>query len=572
MGVNQRVKLLACLPLVMLMLTGLHSQAQETPSVIAAADFGATGDGVTDDGPAVARMIEAARSVEAPVHIQFESNKTYFIKTSPLRYVFPLHAVTDFTLDGAGSTFLLAPHLRFLDLADSTRVTLRRLNVDFSPLPFVDGTVVGVDPEIRCLDVRLDHGATVVEGGPTGEDGEQAFFAMLWHDGPYGPVSRHYWTAKIEAGDEPGLARVHAQDSFQGFGGIEPGKWRISIPVPGIAHRFGPGPCFRITRNETVTVEDVELWSAPWFGFEVTLNRGNVSFRRVNIRPKPESGRLTSLWRDGFHVKGNSAALLWEDCVLSGMNDDAFNISTHSSAVLRVISPLEIEVRQKFPLLPIPWQAGATLIAADEQARRLLGSARVTRAVPGPQPAQIQNMPAAPTWRLTLEREITGLGAGTMVWDPGQCNPHTTLRRCTIQASCRMQSPVHLENCGVTALLWFYAEPVEGAFPGGVTIRNCVLRRGRGNPTLALVFSGGPTGDAAGPDAQAPPRAIHDVLLEGNRIWGSAQVEGVEGLKILANQFLEPRATTALAGNYDCEIFGNTGPAGLPYLAPPDPD
>ena len=50
-------------------------------------------------------------------------------------------------------------------------------------------------------------------------------------------------------------------------------------------------------------------------------NEGTVTLRRVQVRPRPGSARITSSWRDGLHVKGNRAALLFEDCVLEGMNE-----------------------------------------------------------------------------------------------------------------------------------------------------------------------------------------------------------------------------------------------------------
>jgi len=541
---------LCCLiPAVLLLCTTAGRDAAAAVT-LRAESFGAVGDGTTDDGPAIARMLSAAAAAEAPVTVEFQPARTYYAKTSSTRYLLNLSKVRDLTIDGARSTFILDPYIRFLSLTDSRNITLRGLNVDFRPLPFVDGTVAAVDAEARCLDVELPDGAIPPVGGPTGEDGEQAFFSMLWYEGPYGSVSRHYWTQRIESGPTPGTGRVYAGPEFTAFGDIQPGVWRISLPVPGIAHRFGPGPCFRIEGNDTVMLEDIELWSAPWFGFEVSRNRGRIAFRRVNIRPRPDGGRLMSLWRDGFHVKGNSASLLWEDCVVEGMNDDAFNVSTHTGAVQRVLSETRIEVGQKFPLLPIPWQAGATLLAADEASRRLLGSAQVLEAQAGPTPPPIQGMPAAPSYTLTLDRRIEGLTPGTMVWDPAQCNPDTTLRRCRIGMSCRMQSPVRLEGCEVTALLWFYSEHVEGAFPSNVTVRDCILRRGRGNPTLAVVFSGAPSPEAGGLDAGLPPRAIHDVLLERNEVWGGLRIEGVERLTLRGNRYCEPGAEVTLRGNH----------------------
>jgi hypothetical protein len=524
------------------------SRARERPSdvptgaglaggrVIEVARLGLRGDGITDDGPAIARALEEAACSDGGATLVFPRGKTVRVATAPERYAFRLDGASDVTVDGNGCTFLLAPEVRFLRLRNSRRVTFRDLNVDFAPLPFADATVTEVHARERSIDVRL---APWVEsaplGGPTKEDGEQAFFGMLWFPGPYGTISRHYWTERMTAGPEPGTVRVRAGGDFKRFGDIEADEWRISLPVPGIAHRYGPGGCLDIFDNDTVTFEDVELWSAPWFGFRVMRNSGAVTFRRVHIRPKPGTGRLTSTWRDGFHVKGNSGTLLWEDCVLTGMNDDAFNISTHASRVREVLSPTEVVVMQTFPLSPMPWHVGATMRAADFDARTLIGEARIAKVVESGETREIRGKPAATPVTLTLERPIRGLRTGAMVWEPESSNPRTTLRRCRIEKSCRLQSPVTLDTCEVTAFLWFYAEKVEGPFPSGAVVRDCTLKRGRGNPRLAVSFVGRKRG-AAGRSA------VNDIIFERNRVWGDFSMIGVDGARLEGNEFLEPGA------------------------------
>ena len=508
--------------------------------LIDAVGFGLKADGVSDDGPAIQRMLQAAAEALGPVRLGFPAGKSIRVATAPERYVFLLDRAADMTVDGGGSTFLLAPEVRFLRLTHSRDITCRNLNIDFSPLPFADATVTAVNAEERYLEVRVMPWVEAMPvGGPTQEDGEQAFFSMLWYPGPYGTISRHYWTERMVATGEPGVLRVYPADSFRQFGDIKPGEWRISLPVPGIAHRYGPGGCLDIYDSDTVTFEDVELWSAPWFGFRVMRCSGEVTFRRVHIRPKPETERLTSTWRDGFHVKGNRGKLLWEDCVLSGMNDDAFNISNHCSRVRKLLSPTEVVVLQTFPLNPMPWHEGATVAAADFDTRTLLGSAGVVRVTNSTETRQIHGQPAATPVTLVLDRPIDGMVEGTMVWEPESSNPDTTLRRCRIEKSCRLQTPVTVEACEVTALLWFYGERVEGPFPSNVTVRDCVLRRGRGNPRLAVSFSGRTAkGDR--------PSVIHDVVFERNRVWGDFSMVGVDNARLADNEFCEPGAAVRI--------------------------
>lgn len=531
-----------------------------------AADYGAKGDGVGDDGPAISRMVAAAlANRDEPATLQFETNKTYRISSIPGAYLFDLDGVKNLTLDGGGSVFLLAPEPRFLSLKRSQRVMIRRLKVDYSPLPFADGLITGVDVKNRQVDIRLINGANSPSGGATKQGGEQAFFAMLWNDSTYIPLHTHCWVESMSAGSASGTSFLTPDAKFKGFDQIKVGKTRISLPVPGIAHRRGAGGTCRVSWNSDVIFEDVELWSAPWFGFEVDRNIGKISFVRTHIRPKPGSGRLMSTWRDGFHVKGNRGPLTWDSCIVTGMCDDAFNISTHSSVVDKVISPTQIEVRQKYPLLFIPWEKGGTLMVADSAQAKLLVSASITMVETGLTKERPGSEPFAPKTILTLDQPVNDLKKGMMVWDPASCNPQTTLKNCTIEMSCRFQSPVALDGCTTRALMWFYSEEIEGVYPVGASVRNCTMYRGRGNQTTALMVNGAPHGKLPA-SAWAAPRAVHDITIEGNRIYGGLTINGVENLHVKNNRIMEAGALLQFQNNISVEISGNTGHDGKSIL------
>jgi len=547
------------------------TNASEGAQVIKAVDFGVKADGVTDDGAAIDRMLQAAADIDSAVTFLFPENRTIRVTNAPDRYVLRFHRSKNRTVNGRGCTFMLGPDVRFLRLTESTNFALRNLNVDFQPLPFVDGTIVAVEPANRSIDVRIstaDHPTNwemLPLGRATREDGEQAFFGMHWRAGPYGTVSDHYYIDRMEPltgfaeADENSerIVRVFESEQRFHFDRVEPGRSQISLPVPGIAHRFGPGACFEIWDCDTVQLENVELWSAPWFGFRVFRNRGEVTFRKVCIRPKPNSGQLSSTWRDGFHVKGNSASLLWEDCILSGMNDDAFNISNHCSLVREIESPTSIIVQQWFPLSLMPWRVGETIAAADFESRTMLGRATVTKVTPLGQRVRSDGRPFASPVRLELDRPIEGLARRSLVWHPAWANPKTVLRRCTIEKSCRLQTPITIDDCHVTAFLWFYCEDVEGPFPADVTIRDSTIRRGRGNSNLVMSFKGRITG--------APgPSSIENVLLQNNRIYGGVIFQGVDNLRLENNTFAERGALLRLKDNRSVISEGNRDSDGEP--------
>ncbi len=538
--------------------TSLASGAEIRPR-----DFGAVGDGVADDGPAIQHAVEALRKSAGPVTLHFEKGRTYRIKTSSDTWVFTLSGLRDFTLDGNGSTFVLDARLRLLHLTGCTHATIRGFSLDFDPLPFADGTIIAKDPARRSIDVKIHDGFALPPlGGPTHER-EQAYFAMLWHQGPYSLLGEHYFvedTREAYAGSlKDRVVRVIPARDFRDFGGIIEGQTRVSLPVRGVAHKVqghGASPAVLIEENDSVCCEDMNIWSAPLFAVNVARNRGVCVFRRFNICPKPGTTRLTSSWRDGFHVKGNYARLLWEDCRLEGMNDDSFNVATHSSRIVEVLPPRAVRIRQNFPLGFVPFEVDDTLVAYDVTGGRLLGKARVESALAEEKVDKSNLDRPAPLLRLTLDHPLIGLKVGDLVWNETSANPDTTLRRCKIFNSCRFQSPVTIDDCDITAFCWFYGDNIEGPLPRDVVIKNCRLRVGRGNPEMVASF----TSLIAGTDGkQVLPRqpVIKNVVLQNSTVDGVFDLGFTENVTLSANRFLLPRGRLRIHDSRSILLEGN---------------
>jgi hypothetical protein len=532
----------------------------ETGSVVRAADHGAVGDGRADDGAAFSNAVVALAGAARPAVLRLEGGRTYRIAAGE-GYAIDLAGLKDVTVEGAGASLLLGPARRAVALRGCTNVTVRGLRIDYDPLPFAEAEVVAKDPAARTIDVRIAEGFTMPPaGGPTREGGEQAYFGMLWNPGPYTLRSTHFWIDDLApvAGD-PRRMRVSVGESFRSFDRVAPGTTRMTVPVRGVAHRHGPGAVLHLDGNLGATVEDVEIGSAPWFACTIQRNEGSVSFRRVHVRPKPGTARITSSWRDGIHAKGNRAALLFEDCILDGMNDDSFNLATFLSKVDSVDGP-RMKVRQNFPLVYIAWRVGDTLRSYSAATGSLLGEARVTA---------VEETPAAkpdraPAVTLTLDRPPVGVAKGDQVWAVEATNPGSMLRRCTIRNSCRLQTPVTLEACDVAAFLWFYGEHIEGPLPSGSAVRNCRLRAGRGNSEIALSMDGRLNG-LSKPTAPLGPPPLTGLRVEGNEIDGRVEIRRAQDVRIANNRFASERARISIRDSRDVATDGNRlGDAPLP--------
>jgi hypothetical protein len=514
--------------------------------VLDAGSFGLHADGQTDDGPVIQKMLAQARAVSGPVTLRFPAGKKIYVASGVERYAFRIDRLNDLTLDGGGSTFLVQKDLRFLSASVCTNFRVMNLSVDVTPSPAVEAVVRGKSADGQTLTVQLDQPERARElGGPTNQDGEQDFFGMLWLPGIYADNSCHYYVETVTAESTYGTVQIRSDKPLAPkiANQVVPGKTRISLPVPGIAHRYGPGPMIRIDRCTNVALSDVEVWSAPWFAFQIFRNEGELTFRRVHIRPEPGSGRITSSWRDGFHVKGNRGSLLFEDCILEGMNDDAFNISTHAWKVTKVFSPEHVRVKQIFPLQFMPMQQGDELLILSTDGFRRLASARISeiRGMPGDEiytpPDGTVEEQRVPELELFLDHPVAGLAEGCCLWNATAANPHTVIRGCRIRNSCRFQSGVTLENCDVSALLYFYSAGVEGPMPSGSVVRDCVLRQGRGNAQYAVIFNGWRGGQAPArlpPDEEFP---LQDIVFENNTVCGGLKIDGAFSVQLRRNKF-----------------------------------
>lgn len=522
------------------LLLSLTAGASGVRVQVNAKDFGLHADGKTDDGPVIQRILEAVREIERPVQINFPYKAEIYAACGTDGYLFRLDEDDDILIAGGSSTFLLQDDLRFLNASVCKNLEVKNLQVDMASTVVAEATITNVSSDRRTMMVRLDEPQqAAVLSGPTHEGGEQAFFGMIWLPGKFAMESSHCLIQAVHPEAEDGRLSITLSEplSKDTARRIKRNRSRVSLPVSGIAHRYGPGPMIRIDRCENVRFEAVEVWAAPWFAYEILRNCGELVFLRTHIRPRPGSGSHTSAWRDGFHVKGNSADILFDGCIIEGTNDDSFNISSHAWRVSDIIAPDRIQIKQVFAIQAMPPRAGGNLLILSADRNQRIATVGITE-VSGITDDTIFSTGEhpAPPLELKLAKAVDGLEEGCVVWDLSASNPSTVIRNCTIHNSARFQSPVRVENCDVHALLYFYSEGIEGPVPSGSVISNSKLRQGRGNSHIAVAVQGwfGATPKTLPPLSQYPMQSI---TFNNNTFWGDLKITGVRDVNMRSNSF-----------------------------------
>jgi len=304
---------------------------KSTGAALVAISFGAclatAGEQIDVNAMIKAKLAEGAKSLTLPPGELHVGKPIELIK------------LKEFSVEGApeGSRLILETGGRNgIVIRDSESIALRRISVDFAPLPFTQGTVISVKGSE--LKVRLHDGYPRF---PRLEN-----LAMHAFD----PATR-LWKAGV-----PDFFGVQASAAG------EEGEYNVKSPNPLEAH-IAPGDLLAfdwrghegvMIRNvKSLTMEDVDIFSSPSLGIGGRCITGQHVFRRVRILrgPTPPGAtepRLMSTSADGLNYATCVKGPIIEDCDFSFMGDDGVNFHGIIAPVSEMESPTSLLIYRPY--------------------------------------------------------------------------------------------------------------------------------------------------------------------------------------------------------------------------------
>ncbi|NQU44686.1 hypothetical protein HQ520_15450 [bacterium] len=461
------------------------------------ADYGAVGDGTTDDAQAIHEAVFAARDAGGGT-VRFDHTKTFRVRGGG--WTFDLDGARNIRIVGRNpnnpdqrAKLLLESPTRVTRILKAENIHIDGFIVDYDPLPYWQAEVVGADPTNWTVDVR------VFDRYPIPETGEGGFtFGRIFL--PDGPGSRsgtgaHLWVSKVERipGGSARDLRIHANLEGRNMKSGEATKEAVrkcaNGEVPEVIMR---------TRNSTtdisytvvleesarVLLSNIRFYRVPKQTITPQDSHGPVTFRNIDMQmpdatEDPVFNRETELfysWRGNYLSPNNRFGILIEDCEIdsAAMYDDVFAIFMRANEV-RAVSGDTITVsrpggttvgNQVVHLLkPGDW---VSVWTPDQSA--LKGMVRILN---------VGNISTdETTFDVTLESLPQGPAVGDAVLYEELLNRNSVIRRCrttrigTSQGSNRFRCVnLLIQNCHFDDL-HFYIHKTDGPRPRDIVFDN----------------------------------------------------------------------------------------------------
>lgn len=319
-------------------------------------DFGATGDGVHDDSPAIHQAIAAAKSAGQGHTVLIPAGNYRLETIYSAQYDRPIfdeqgnpkpltgkgHLLIDnasmLTLAGEEGTHLLMSNVyeHGIAIAGSDQITVEHLTIDYTPIPFTQGTIEAVDLENKLVTVQIQEGYADLS--------REDFYTQLQARRMiiFDPVTRqldHEVVAKYKLNTLTSLGNGRWQINITSntLNDLKPGYHLFTI----IARRSRHAVMLMQTSNSTLS--HLTVHSSPACAY--TLRDSDaIKILNCKIQVPQNSDRLMTTNADGVHCKFNRNGPEIANCHFQGMDDDSVNIGSGFMRVLSQLDPQTIVV------------------------------------------------------------------------------------------------------------------------------------------------------------------------------------------------------------------------------------
>lgn len=348
---------------------------RDTPGgELSAGDFGATGDGVADDGPALRRALRAAQASGPGATVRLGPGRYRVGEADSSGYALPVVGGQRLAIEGEDATIVVTdPAIGCLRFTDSRECRVRGITIDYEPQPAAETVVTAVHRSTGTFEVETVRGSL-------GLDDPSFRFPRPdeRHPGAFGAVFDPR-TRRLKDGVPDHVFVVAADRRGPRRYRLRPrdGRLPLDLAVGDLfvyVTRLG-GHALACYRSPAMRIADVHVRAANSVAFAL-VQSSSARIAGCTVAFGPDSQRLITTNADGVHAQACPVGPTVENCRFTGMMDDGLNVYVPPLEVISVRGAAEIEVTG-----PVPVRAGDRLEFSDPVSGRVKGMRRVESAI-----------------------------------------------------------------------------------------------------------------------------------------------------------------------------------------------
>lgn len=452
--------------------------------VVYAHDYGAVGDGVTDDKDALLKAFNAAIMSGRPSKLVLDANKTYLVSEKVDTWAFfDLNGTENFVFDGNGSKILFESATNtFIGMKSCTNVQFLNIDAQWKEHTSTQGAITSIDIDKKRFVLNIDEGYPLPPTDEWVSEIQGGTGAWTWSQIMEPNEDRlkimprdHYVIESVkEVGDRLYMIQLNTNSSW-GLESLNTGD-RFTIKTKQFAYDFsstgknGSINAIDIFGSRDITFDGVYVYGGHMFMCGAGFCDGRLMFKNSGMKMK--DGQLEVTNADGIHLWRNRANLIVDNCTFLNSLDDHINTNGANA----IVTATEGDNKTFTVDFYLNWRIGDEMLVYDRTNHNILGKGYLTEVTQ-----------SGSNYILTLDREISGAKTDgtTFVYDVDASSRGTVIKNSTFKNSRRhayiSRSPNTLfmnntvENCGasaVAAMNELTSGRCEGPFPSTFTMRD----------------------------------------------------------------------------------------------------
>lgn len=443
------------------------SAGEKQTRIICISDYGAAGDGITDDSAAFAAAIKDFNGAGENAALVLENKNYYFESCSESKFAIEAAGLKNSFVIGNGAVITVGGGKKSMNINNCENLKVSGLKFGRKQTSHFVGKILLKNTDESFIRVAADRDVDLTgtynfknSEFALGERKNETSRTYLFLDKITVFNSKNrYYDVYIDLNDKT----LNTENNFQNLsvGG------RVIIPMPGVGHIEENGT-INISHNTDIALENIELTNYANFGFVVSSNSGRVMFSNVNLRPQSDETVVFTGWRDGFHCKYNTASIIWKNCLVTGLGDDIINISSNMMYVNEVLAPNEIKCY--WGLLAGgsygEVQPGSSAVIFNRATGELLAETTVSEVIDE----------KSNHYRLSDNIDNLTAGENICFYIDSHAAPDSQIIDCDFEGTLRFKGAggtVENSRLKMLALVLYPEDNIEGPIPHDITFSGC---------------------------------------------------------------------------------------------------